>query len=119
MNLKDILPELLLPVAELLLCTLFGYLGIKLRALYVRTVNNREKEAVARTVVGAVEQLCRDLHGKDKLNAALDRMIALLSARSISVTVEEATLLLESAVAEFNRAFADSAVPTESAIAAS
>ena len=68
------LERLLLPVLEALLCAVFGYIGIKARGLYVKYVNNREKEAVARIAVQATEQICRELHGEDKLSAALERM---------------------------------------------
>ncbi len=112
-QLTDFLPSVLLPVLKVLLCALAGYLGLKARALYTRYINSREKEAVARIVVQATEQLCLDLHGKDKLNAALDRMSTLLAARGIRVSAEEATLLIEAAVAEFNRAF--DRTPVESA----
>ena len=93
--LSNALKSVLLPLLEALLCALLGYLGIKAR---------REKEAIARIAVQATEQLCRELHGKEKLNAALARMSELMAARGIPFEEEEATLLLEAAVAEFNRA---------------
>ncbi len=100
--------DLLAPLIECLVCALFALLGYWARRLCTRLSGdseNREKEAVARTAVLATEQICRDLHGKEKLQAALGYMTDLLASRGISVSTEEATLLLESAVAEFNRAF--------------
>ena len=91
-----------LPVAEALLCALAGYLGIRIRGICVRFFNDREKEATARIAVQATEQICRELHGEEKLNAALARMSELLTARGVPFEAEEAKLLLESAVAEFN-----------------
>ncbi len=105
MNMQEFVSNLILPLLEALLCALFGYLGIKLRAVYVRFTDSREKEAAARTVVGAVEQLYQDLHGEDKLNAALEHLSALLAERGITVSAKEASLLIEAAVAEFNRGF--------------
>ena len=102
--LSNALKSVLLPLLEALLCALLGYLGIKARRVYERFSNDREKEAVARIAVQATEQLCRELHGKEKLNAALARMSELMAARGIPFEEEEATLLLEAAVAEFNRA---------------
>lgn len=93
-----------LPVAEALLCALAGYLGIRIRGICVRFFNDREKEAAARIAVQATEQICRELHGEEKLNAALARMSELLTARGVPFEAEEAKLLLESAVAEFNSA---------------
>ena len=97
------LKSVLLPLLEAILCALLGYLGVKARDIYERFSNDREKEAVARIVVQATEQVCRELHGKEKLEAALARMSELLAARGIPFEVEEATNLLEAAVAEFNR----------------
>lgn len=101
--LTSTLKSVLLPTLEALLCAFLGYLGIKLRGVYVRVVNSREKEAVARIAVQATEQICRELHGKEKLDAALAHMSELLAARGIPFEATEATVLIEAAVAEFNR----------------
>lgn len=102
--LTQTLKSVLLPLAEALLCALLGYLGIRIRGIYVRFINGREKEAVARIAVQATEQICRELHGKEKLDAALAHMSELLAARGIPFEATEATVLIEAAVAEFNRA---------------
>ena len=81
--LTQTLKSVLLPLAEALLCALLGYLGIRIRGIYVRFINGREKEAVARIAVQATEQICRELHGKEKLDAALAHMSELLTARGI------------------------------------
>ena len=102
--LTQTLKSVLLPLAEALLCALLGYLGIRIRGIYVRFINGREKEAVARIAVQATEQICRELHGKEKMDAALAYMSELLTARGIPFEATEATVLVEAAVAEFNRA---------------
>ncbi len=113
MNISTAFSHILLPLIEILLCALFGYLGVKARA-WCRLTATREKEAIARVVVAAVEQIYRDLHGEDKRNATLAHVTQLLRERGIAISAEEATLLIEAAVAEFNRAFSKdtTAAPT-------
>ncbi len=106
-NFLQQLPDPFLPLIKILLCALLGYLGLRARAWLARRIGdseNREKEAAAYTAVRATEQLCRNLHGTEKLDSALACMNELLAARGISVAADEATWLLEAAVADLNRA---------------
>lgn len=82
-----------------------GYLGIVVKNLYTKYVNDKTKEAVAKTVVQAVEQIYKDLHGDDKLNKALDSAAEMLEQKGVSVTELELRMLIEAAVGEFNEAF--------------
>lgn len=82
-----------------------GYLGIVVKNLYTKYVNDKTKEAVAKTVVKAVEQIYKDLHGEDKLNKALESASEMLEQKGIVVTELELRMLIESAVGEFNEAF--------------
>ena len=52
------------------LTALAGYIGIFAKKLYTKYVNDKTKQAVAKTVVQAVEQIYKDLHGEEKLNKA-------------------------------------------------
>ena len=54
------------------LTALAGYIGIVAKRLYTKYVNDKTKQAVAKTVVQAVEQIYKDLHGEEKLNKALE-----------------------------------------------
>ena len=113
--LTSTLKSVLLPTLEALLCALLGYLGIRARRIYERFSNDREKEAVARIAVQATEQICRELHGKEKMDAALAYMSELLTARGVPFEAEEATVLIEAAVAEFNRSLRGEKSPSTNA----
>lgn len=89
----------------LILCILFGSLGFLARRVADRFLTNETKRTIARTVVQYVEQVWKDLHGKDKLHKALETASKLLNDKKIPFTVEELEVLLEAAVAEFNKAF--------------
>ena len=87
------------------LTAIAGYLGVVVKRLYEKYINDKTKQAVAKTVVQAVEQIYKDLHGEDKLNKALQSMSDMLAEKGIQITDLEMRMLIEAAVAEFNEAF--------------
>lgn len=82
-----------------------GYIGIVVKNLVTKYINDKTKETVAKTAVQFVEQVYKDLHGEDKLNTALIAASEMLAEKGISVTELELRVLIEAAVAEFNKAF--------------
>ena len=87
------------------LTALAGYIGIVAKRLYTKYVHDKTKQAVAKTVVQAVEQIYKDLHGEEKLNKALEAASEMLAEKGITITDLEMRMLIEAALAEFNRAF--------------
>lgn len=87
------------------LTALAGYIAIFAKKLYTKYVNDKTKQAVAKTVVQAVEQIYKDLHGEEKLNKALEAASETLAEKGITITDLEMRMLIEAAVAEFNNAF--------------
>lgn len=83
-----------------------GYLGMVAKNLATKYLNDKTKRTIAKTVVQFVEQVYKDLHGEDKLNAALAAFSEMLAERGIHVSDLEMRVLLEAAIAEFNGAFA-------------
>ena len=94
-----------------ILTAVFAWLGVKVKALVDKYLNDRVKREVARTVVQAVEQLYKNLHGEEKLNEALSAASEMLNEKGITVTDLELRMLIEAAVAEFNEAFKRTEVP--------
>lgn len=82
-----------------------GYIGIVVKNLVTKYLNDKTKLTVARTAVQYVEQVYKDLHGKEKLNQALVAASEMLAEKGITVTELEMRVLIEAAVAEFNKAF--------------
>lgn len=87
------------------LTALAGYIGLFAKKLYTKYVNDKTKQAVAKTVVQAVEQIYKDLHGEEKLNKALEAASEMLAEKGITITDLEMRMLIEAALAEFNKAF--------------
>ena len=85
--------------------TLVGYLAIGIKKLADKYINDKTKKTIARTVVQAVEQIYKDLHGEDKLNQGIAYMTEMLNEKGIKASEVEMRLLIEEAVAEFNEVF--------------
>jgi LL-H family phage holin len=82
-----------------------GYIGIVLKNLAKKYFNDKTKKEVAKNAVQFVEQVYHNLHGDEKLNEALKAASAMLAEKSITITDLELRVLVEAAVAEFNKAF--------------
>lgn len=89
-----------------ILTAIAGYIGIVVKNLYQKYINDKTKQDVAKTVVQAVEQMYKDLHGDEKLQKALEAASDMLMTKGISISDIELRMLIEAAVAEFNDAFA-------------
>lgn len=92
------------------LTAIAGYLGIVVKNLYQKYINDKTKQNVAKTCVKAVEQIYKDLHGEEKLQKALEAASEMLMNKNITITDIELRMLIESAVAEFNDAFKSTTV---------
>lgn len=86
-----------------LITAVFGFLGVQAKRLYNKYVDDKTKQDVAHTVVKAVEQIYKDLHGEDKLNQAIKSASDLFAEKGITITDLELRFLIESAVNEFNK----------------
>ena len=82
-----------------------GYIGIVLKNLVKKYINDKTKKAVAKDAVQFVEQVYKNLHGEDKLIEALKAASEMLMEKGITITELEMRVLIEAAVAEFNKAF--------------
>ena len=108
---EDVLMQYLLKILGYVLSAAAVWLGYELKKLANRHVNTQTKKDVARTVVQAVEQIYKDLHGEDKLNKALETASEILTAQGIHVTGLELRTLIEDAVGEFNGVFWAGSIP--------
>lgn len=92
-------------IIAMVVTVVFGVLGFVVKNLVKTYLNDKRKQDIARTVVRFVEQCFKDLHGQEKLHAALNRASAIMAEKGIDFSVTEMETLIESAVAEFNEAF--------------
>ena len=88
-----------------------GYVGIVIKNLCTKYINDKTKAVVAKNAVQFVEQVYKDLHGEEKLNEALRAAAEMLNDKGITVSDLELRVLVEAAVSEFNDAFKKNAIP--------
>ena len=84
------------------LVAIAGFLGACAKRIWERISADQTKKAVAETVVRAVEQMHKDLHGEEKKAKAVEGIRQMLDAKGITIADIEIEILLEAAVAEFN-----------------
>ena len=92
-----------------LLLAMAGIFGMIAKNLVSKYLDTDTKRTLAKVVVQFVEQVYKDLHGEDKLNAALTVFAEMLIKKNIDASELEMKVLIEAAVAEFNNAFKKSA----------
>lgn len=92
-----------------------GWIGIVIKNLATKYINDKTKKEVARNAVKFVEQVYKDLHGEEKLTEALTAASEMLAEKGISASELELRVLIEAAVAEFNDAFKKTEPKTECA----
>ena len=88
-----------------ILTALFGYLGIVAKKYFDKWFETKEKKEIAMEVVKFTEQVYKALHGEEKLQMAMGAMSEMLAEKGIRITELEMRVLIEAAVAEFNKAF--------------
>lgn len=99
---KEIFTQMLTEYLPAILTTIITVIAAQLKIRYNKYVDNETKRDVAATTVRYVEQLYKDLHGKEKLNKAKESMLALLEDKGVKINEIELVMLLESAVKEMN-----------------
>jgi hypothetical protein len=96
-----------------LLVALAGIFGMVLKRLAEKVLDTPVKMQLAKIAVQFVEQTYKELHGEDKLDAALMALAGLLAEKKINASADEMRILIEAAVAEFNKVFDKPAVKVE------
>lgn len=92
-------------IVAMIVSAIFGMIGFAVKNLVKKYLDDNTKKAVAKTVVQFVEQCFKEMHGEEKLLAAMNRASAILAEKGIDFSVTEMETLIEAAVAEFNEAF--------------
>ena len=102
---EEIINTYLMQILSVAVAAIAGYIGLVLKNLVAKYLNNKTKRSLAKTVVQFVEQVYKNLHGDEKLNAALAAFSEMLAEHGIHVSELEMRILIEAAVAEFNGVF--------------
>ena len=106
---KEVWTTVILPVISAAVLGLAGYFGAQIKRIYEQYMADKTKKNVAMTVIRAVEQMYKDLHGDEKKQKAIEGIQDMLNEKGIPITELEINMLLEAAVAEFKRQRSDKA----------
>lgn len=80
-----------------ILTAIISFLGIKLKALYEKNVNDCIKKNIVEDTVKYVEQLYKDKTSEEKKNIAKENILKLLTEKKITIIDLELEVLIESA----------------------
>ena len=94
--------QILLPILATFLTGLFTYIGARLKSAYEQKVNTETAKVVVENAVRFVEQVYKDLHGKEKLEKAVEQVSQILASKGINLSEAEINMLIESAVYGLN-----------------
>ena len=94
--------QILLPILATFLTGLFTYIGTRIKNAYEQKVNTETAKVVVENAVRFVEQVYKDLHGKEKLEKAVEQVSQVLASKGINLSEAEINMLIESAVYGLN-----------------
>lgn len=101
--LKDFINAYGATILYTILTAIAGYLGIVIKNIYHKYINDKTKKDVVRTCVRGVEQVYKDLHGDEKLNKCIEAVASMLCEKGIAISDIEIRMLIEAAVNEMNK----------------
>jgi LL-H family phage holin len=85
------------------LTAVLGFIGIAIKSLIERFVNDKRKQKIVETCVNAAEQIYKELNGNEKLEKVKEKIVAMLNEKGLTISELEMDMLIEAAVAEMNK----------------
>lgn len=80
-----------------------GFIGMAIKQVIERFVNDKRKEKIVETCVKAAEQIYKELKGNDKLEKVKENIISMLTEQGLTISELEMDMMIEAAVAEMNK----------------
>lgn len=87
------------------LTSIAGFIGMQVKKLYEKYVNDKTKKEVVESTVKYVEQIYKTLDGAEKLEKAKENIVALLNEKGLSITELEMDVLIEATCNSFKEHF--------------
>lgn len=85
-----------LSILYTILTAIISFVGVRIKTLYKKIVDNNLKKQVVEDTVKYVEQLYKNLNGKEKLEIAKKNILELLKDKGIYINELELNVLIES-----------------------
>lgn len=94
----EFLQNYLLEILATIITALASFIGVSIKNAYTKYVNTKTKKEIVKDTVNYVEQVFKDIHGKEKLEKAKEKALEWLSEKGIKISETELEILIESAV---------------------
>lgn len=78
-----------------------SFIGLKIKNIYEKYINDKTKKDVVESTVKYVEQIYKDLKGQEKLDKAIEGATEILNEKGITITELELRVLIESVCNSF------------------
>lgn len=85
-----------------IITAILGYLGITIKNLISKYLNDKTKREVVKACVRAIEQMFSDLHGQEKVDKVVEYATEILLSKGIEISASEIKILIEQFVIEMN-----------------
>lgn len=85
-----------------IITAILGYLGITIKNLISKYLNDKTKRDIVKACVRATEQMFKDLHGEEKVQKVIEYATDILLSKGIEISASEVRVLLEQFVQEMN-----------------
>ena len=85
-----------------IITAILGYLGITIKSLISKYLNDKTKREVVKACVRAVEQIYDSLHGQEKYDKVVEYATEILLSKGIEVSASEIKILIEQFVQQMN-----------------
>lgn len=92
----------LVPLIITALTGILSYVGITIKNKIIEKADNETKKALVETTVKYVEQVFTDIHGKEKLDMAIQKAEELFSEKGINIGHTELEMMIEEIVNNIN-----------------
>ena len=94
----EFIQNYLFEILATIITALASFIGVSIKNAYTKYVNTKTKKEIVKDTVNYVEQVFKDIHGKEKLEKAKERALEWLNEKGIKISETELEILIESAV---------------------
>jgi hypothetical protein len=101
--LKEFIAEYGTSIIYTIATAILGFIGMTVKNIIEKYVDEKKKEKVVETCVKAAEQIYKELKGNDKLEKVKENIMSMLTEQGLTISELEMDMMIEAAVAEMNK----------------
>lgn len=94
----EFIQNYLFEILATIITALASFVGVSIKNAYTKYINTQTKKEIVKDTVNYVEQVFKDIHGKEKLEKAKEKALEWLNEKGIKISETELEILIESAV---------------------